>query len=103
MPLSAKSQRLLKQLGVCGAFERGEELALVGPTYELRKRPGIHARLAFRHADDGQLCIGYATDESGAWVCVESEAFSRRGLGYYQRRLKRIGDRLDPKNSGRMR
>ena len=92
MLLSAKSQRLLKQLGVFAAFERGEDLALVGPIYELRKEPGMHARLAFRHGDEGELTIGYATDEHGAWECAESEPFSRRGLGYYQRRLKRIGD-----------
>ena len=92
MLLSAKSERILQQLGVAKAFERGETLVLVGPTYELRKEPGIHARLAFLHDDDGRLCVGYASDDGGAWRPVESEPFSRRALGYYERRLKRIGD-----------
>jgi hypothetical protein len=92
MLLSAKSERLLKQLGVAKAFEQGETLVLVGPTYELRKEPGIRVRLAFLHDDEGRLCVGYASNDGGAWQPVESEPFSRRALGYYERRLKRIGD-----------
>ena len=92
LPLSAKSARILKQLGVAKAFERGETLVLVGPTYELRKDPGRMARLAFLRDDEGQLCVGYATDADGRWSPIESERFSMRALGYYQRRLKRIGD-----------
>lgn len=92
MLLSAKSERLLKQLGVAKAFERGDTLVLAGPTYELRKSPGVHVRLAFLHDDESRLCVGYASDDGGDWQPVESEPFSRRALGYYERRLKRIGD-----------
>jgi len=92
MLLSAKSERLLKQLGVAKAFERGETLVLIGPTYELRKSPGTRVRLAFLHDDEGRLCVGYASDDGGNWQPLESEPFSRRALGYYERRLKRIGD-----------
>ena len=92
MLLSAKSERLLKQLGVAKAFERGDTLVLVGPTYELRKQPGIRVRLAFLHDGEGRLCVGYASDDGGDWQPVESEPFSRRAHGYYERRLKRIGE-----------
>ena len=92
MLVSAKSERLLKQLGVAKAFERGETLVLVGPTYELRKNPGVRVRLAFLHDDEGRLCVGYASDDGGDWQPVESEPFSRRAHGYYERRLKRIGE-----------
>ena len=92
MLLSAKSERILRQLGVAKAFERGETLVLVGPTYELRKDPGIKVRLAFLHDDEGRLCVGYASDDGGEWQSVESELFSRRALGYWERRLKRLGD-----------
>ena len=92
MLVSAKSERLLKQLGVAKAFERGETLVLVGPTYELRKNSGIRVRLAFLHDDEGRLCVGYASDDGGDWQPVESEPFSRRAHGYYERRLKRIGE-----------
>lgn len=92
MLLSAKSERILKQLGVAKAFEQGETLVLVGPTYELRKDPGIKVRLAFLHDDEGRLCVGYARDDGGEWQPAESEPFSRRALGYWERRLKRIGE-----------
>ncbi len=92
MLLSVKSERILKQLGVAKAFERGQTLVLVGPTYELRKDPGIKVRLAFLHDDQGRLCIGYASDDRGEWLAVESEPFSLRALGYWERRLKRIGE-----------
>ena len=92
MLLSAKSERILQQLGVAKAFERGDTLVLVGPTYELRKESGIRVRLAFLHDDEGRLCVGYASDDGGEWHPVESEPFSRRALGYYERRLKRIGE-----------
>jgi len=92
LPLSSKSERLLQQLGVPKAFERGETLVLVGPTYELRKEPSIHVRLAFLHDDEGRLCVGYASNDGGDWHAMESEPFSLRTLGYYERRLKRIGN-----------
>lgn len=94
MLLSAKSERILQQLGVAKAFERGETLVLVGPTYELRKDPGVRVRLAFLRDAEGRMCVGYASDDGGEWQAVESEPFSLRALGYYQRRLKRIGDSI---------
>ncbi len=99
MLLSVKSDRILKEFGVAKAFERGETLVLVGPTYELRKEPGIHVRLAFLHDDEKRLCVGYASNDGGDWQPVESEPFSRRALGYYERRLKRIGDFVPGKTS----
>ncbi len=90
--LSSKLQRVLAQLGVPAAFARGEQLVLVGATYELRSDPGIHVRLAFLHDADGRLCVGYADDGEGEWRAVEFEPLSARALGYYQRRVKRIGD-----------
>ncbi|MFI5396549.1 MAG: hypothetical protein ACHQ9S_13530 [Candidatus Binatia bacterium] len=94
MLLSVKSQRLLKDLGVITAFEHGEQLVLVGRTYELRKDPGVRVRLAFLHDPDGRLCVGYAEDSDG-WHAVEFEPFSLRAFGYYQRRVKRIGDVIE--------
>lgn len=98
MLLSVKAQRLLKQLGVSDAFAKGETLVLAGPTYALRKDPEVKVRLAFLHDDEGRLCVGYASDDGGTWTSVESEPFSRRALGYYERRLKRIGDFVAPTN-----
>ena len=92
MLLSVKSERILQQLGVTKAFERGETLVFVGPTYELRKEPGVRVRLVFLHDDESRLCVGYARDDGGEWQPVDSEPFSLRALGYYERRLKGIGD-----------
>jgi hypothetical protein len=92
MQHSVKSERLLKRLGVLEALAHGHRLLLVGPTYELRNDPGIHARMAFLRDDEGQLCIGYASDDTGDWEVVEHEPYSLRAFGYYERRLKRIGD-----------
>ena len=89
---SVKSQRLLKQLGVLAAFAGGEELVLVGPSYELRKEPGIRVRLAFLYDDEQRLCVGCARADGAEWHVTESEPFSARALGYYQRHLKRTGD-----------
>jgi hypothetical protein len=92
MLLSVKSERILKQLGVAKAFARGATLVLVGPTYELRKDPGTCVRLAFLHDGEGRLCVGYASNDGGEWQAIESEPFSMRALGYYERRLKRLGE-----------
>lgn len=89
---SLKSQRLLRQFGVPDAFARGESRVLAGPVYELRRDPGIRVRLLFLRDEDGALCVGYASDAEGDWQPVEFEPFSQRALGYYERRLKRIGD-----------
>ncbi len=89
---SKKLQRQLQQWGVPAAFERGEPLVLVGPAYELRKEPGAKVRLAFLHDTEGRLCVGYADDREGEWRAVEFEPLSWRALGYYQRRVKRLGE-----------
>jgi len=95
MQISIKSQRLLQQLGVMQALARGDTLVLVGPTYTLRKEPLRRVRLAFLRDEADRLCVGYAVAETGGWEPVESEPFSLRAFGYYERRLKRIGDRID--------
>jgi hypothetical protein len=95
MLFSVKSQRLLQQLGVSAGFASGEKIVLAGPVFELRKQPGVRMRLAFVQDGEGGLCVGTATDESGTWHMVDSEPFSRRALGYHQRHLKRIGERMD--------
>ena len=100
MLLSVKSQRFLDKLGVPAAFARGETLVLAGPTYELVKDPAIHVRLAFLRDDDGRLCVGYASDKGGGWRAVESEPFSMRALGYYERRVKRIGALVEADSRG---
>jgi len=89
---SAKAEQALRRLGVEAALQRTPEGALIGPAYELRATPGVRARLLFRRATDGTLEVGYATaTDDGPWERVESEPFSLRALGYYERRLKRIG------------
>ena len=92
MQHSVKADRILQQLGVPQALAHGETLILVGTTYELRKDPGVHARLAFQRDEQGRLCVGWASDAEGDWQVVDDEPFSMRALGYYERRLKRIGD-----------
>ncbi len=91
MERSIKAERVLKRLGVMSALDRGETLVLVGPTYELRKDRGSRSVWPFCVAMRGSCGIGYAHDDDG-WRPVEFEPFSLRALGYYQRRLKRIGD-----------
>ena len=89
---SVKSQRLLQRLGVPAALERGETLVLVGPIYELRKQPAHFVQLAFVRDEEARLCVGYATRDGDTWELTEAEPFTMRALGYYERRLKRIGD-----------
>ena len=50
---------------------------------------------AFLRDEHASLCVGYASDDSGEWATVEAEPFSMRALGYYERRLKRIGEPVD--------
>ena len=92
---SVKSQRILTQLGVTEAFDRGATVALAGPTYRLLADPSVRMRLAFLQDEEERLCVGYAREDGGAWNPVEMEPFSRRALGYYQRRLKRLGEYAD--------
>jgi hypothetical protein len=98
MPSSVKGERLLAGLGVQAALDRGEPLVLTGPTYELRKEPETHVRLAFLRDDEGRIAVGYARLEGVEWKLVEHEPFTMRALGYYERRLKRLGDRTDTKD-----
>lgn len=93
---SAKAEQAIRRLGVEAALQRAPDGALVGPVYELRATPGVRARLLFRRSPQGGLEIGYATATvGGPWERVESEPFSLRALGYYERRLKRIGTFLE--------
>ncbi|HVN86388.1 MAG TPA: hypothetical protein VMW17_16260 [Candidatus Binatia bacterium] len=85
-PLSVKSQRWLRDAHIEEALAAGETLVPVGKQYRLRD--GQLATLVFHRDDEQRLCVGYAVDE-GEWVIVESEPFSARALGYYERWLKR--------------
>ena len=96
MAVSVKADRILQRLGVLKALARGDTLVLVGRTYELLREAGSHVRLAFLCDDEGRLCVGYAREDAGEWSCVDSEPFSLRAFGYYERRLKRIGKVADP-------
>jgi hypothetical protein len=88
---SVKTSRLLKNLGVEAELDAGISLATVEPTFLLDD--GRSARLAFERDSDGRLCVGYAVDTAAGWEMQEAEPFSIRTLGYYRRRLKRIGER----------
>jgi hypothetical protein len=98
MASSVKGDRLLSSLGVLPALDRGDALAFSGPIYELRKEPGIQVRLVFLRDDENRVAVGYARREGNDWEAVEHEPFTMRALGYYERRLKRIGDRVDPRD-----
>ena len=93
---SVKGERILDELGVRAALAEGDTLVLRGAEYELRKQPTVRVQLAFLLDDERRISVGYARSEDGDWEVVEYEPFSMRALGYYQRRLKRIGDRIDP-------
>jgi hypothetical protein len=97
VPSSVKGERLLDELGVRAALADGDALVLRGPVYELRKQPAVRVQLAFLLDDERRIAVGYARREEDDWEVVEHEPFSMRALGYYERRLKRIGDRVDPK------
>ena len=88
---SVKATRLLARLGVEDELDAGENLVTVEPTFLLFD--GRSARLAFERDAERQLCVGYAIDKDGTWEMHEAEPFSMRTLGYYQRRLRRIGER----------
>jgi hypothetical protein len=93
---SVKSDRLLAKLGVLKALGRGEDPTLVGPAYELRREPEVQVCLVFHYDDEKRLCVGYAKKVESEWLTVESEPYTMRALGYYERRLKRIGNYLGP-------
>jgi hypothetical protein len=88
---SVKTARLLERLGVEEELDSGRHLVTIEPTFLLFD--GRSARLAFERDEERQLCVGYAIESDGNWEMEEVERFSIRTLGYYQRRLKRIGER----------
>jgi len=89
---SAKSDRLLRDLDVERLLEEGRGLALLEPEYRVL-RTGELARLAFHRDADGTLCVGIAVEREQGWSVEESEPYTMRALGYWKRRLKRIGER----------
>jgi hypothetical protein len=98
MTSSVRGQRLLAELGVAKALDEGESLVLRGPLYEHRKQPGALIQLAFVRDEEGRIAVGYALRDGDGWSVVEHEPFSLRAIGYYQRRLKRLGDRVGEKD-----
>ena len=89
---SVKATRLLAALGVEDELDAGGKvLVTVDPTFILAD--GRSARLAFERDDERRLCVGYAIEQDGTWQMEEAEPFSMRTLGYYRRRLRRIGER----------
>ena len=98
MPSSVKGERLLASLGIQAALDQGDELVFSGPLYELRKEPGVQVRLVFLRDDENRIAVGYAQRDQDEWRPVEHEPFTMRALGYYERRLKRIGDRVDTRD-----
>jgi len=93
MESSVRAQRILQDLGVERAFSKGDRFLLVGPVYELRRDPDTRVRMVFVRVDKRDVLIGYASARAGGpWTIAESEPYTMRSLGYYQRRLKRIGD-----------
>lgn len=94
---SVKSERVLQGWGVERTLDAGARLAPVGSLYLLDD--GRAARLAFERDEEARLCVGYAVEREGRWEMEESEPFSARSLGYYERRLKRIGRKESRRDS----
>lgn len=93
MSTSVRADRFLRELGVSRALERGDRYFLVGPLYVLRADAETEIRLIFRGRSPRTVEIGYASRQAGGrWIIAECEPYTMRSLGYYQRRLKRIGD-----------
>lgn len=92
--LSVKSRRLLREWGVDQARAAGVKVIPVGPIY--RTVAGGDTTLVFTTDDAGRLCVGYALAGEDGWVVEEAEPYSARTLGYYQRRLRRMGARRGP-------
>lgn len=94
MENSVRAKRVLQDLGVERAFAKGDRYLLLGPIYTLRRDADVRVRMVFLRDDRSkEILVGYATagpDEP--WTVTESEPYSMRSYGYYQRRLKRIGD-----------
>lgn len=94
MESSVRAQRVLQDLGVVDAFAKGDRYLLVGPVYTLRRDADTRIRMVFARGEKrGDVQVGYASaGPTGGWEIVEIEPYTMRSLGYYQRRLKRIGD-----------
>lgn len=92
MQMTVRAERILRDLGVLRAFSSGDRLIVVGPIFELRREPDTRVRLAFVHTEDKIVEVGMARAVDNRWEVIESEPFSLRSYGYYERRLKRIGD-----------
>ena len=88
---SAKSDKMLRDLGVEKSLARGDAVVAVEPEYRLLRSREL-ARLAFHRDEEGRLCVGYAIRRDGQWSIEESEPYSMRAWGYYGRRLKRLGE-----------
>lgn len=97
--ISAKSDRILRQLGVLPRLAAGERLVTAGPIYALRADQRTRASLVFTIKGD-HLYVGYALDPGTGWQAVELEPYSLRSLGYWQRWLKRHGVPLAPPRLG---
>lgn len=95
---SARGQHQLTELGVIAALDDGDPLVRRGPVYELRKEPGVFVQLAFLRDDENRVLVGYARRENDDWIAADCELYSLRALGYWERRLKRIGDRVVQKD-----
>jgi hypothetical protein len=94
MESSVRAQRFLQELGVVSAFAKGDRFLLVGPVYTLRRDADTRIRMIFARGEKkGEIQVGYASaGTTGGWTVVEIEPYTMRSFGYYQRRLKRIGD-----------
>jgi hypothetical protein len=95
---SALGRQRLVELGDIAELDDGEPLVLRGPVYELRKEPGVQVQLAFLRDDQKRILVGYARREDGEWIAADYEVYSLRALGYWERRLKRIGERVEQKD-----
>ena len=96
--LSVKSRRIIEQWGVERALAQGATVVPVGGVYRLPE--GSAARLVFLRDEMQRLCVGYAIERDGQWVVERADPYSARTLGYYRRRLKRIGEGEPPERGG---
>lgn len=88
---SVRGERVLRDLGILRAFERGDHRVLAGPEYVEVKPPGRRLRMLFVRDPEHGIEVGYALLVDGEWQTVETEPFTLRSFGYYERRVKRLG------------